>query len=118
MAGYPDVEGCIGGRSFTIELKAVTRPVWPATPIHTGLTVQQLAWARRRAQAGGHSFALIQVGSGADACRYLIRADPLLCEPSLTEGTLRDLYRQTIGIPGAWGDLDANNILQKVARII
>lgn len=72
--GTPDVLGCLSSVSFTIELKAVERPKSKATTIDIGLSVDQIWWAKRRFDAGGRDhWVLVQVGSGTDAKRYLIK---------------------------------------------
>lgn len=67
--GTPDVEGFYRGTQFWVELKAIAR----RETLDTGVDPDQVAWHRRRAQAGGPSYFLIQVGSASGARRYLIR---------------------------------------------
>lgn len=73
-AGHPDVEGYLhGGGQLWIELKSAARPVKPETPVDLKhARDSQVEWHRRRQKAGQRTWFLIQVGSGADAARYLI----------------------------------------------
>jgi hypothetical protein len=64
-SGTPDVHGCLNGKQFTIELKAVRR----SKMITCGLRESQVWWALRRKMASGNHWFLIQVGDE----RYLIK---------------------------------------------
>lgn len=75
MEGMPDVEGCLRRVQFWIELKCERRPSTAGTPIRAKFRPAQPPWLRRRIEAGGRAFVLLQVGSGRDARRYLIRGD-------------------------------------------
>jgi len=75
MMGMADVEGCLKGIQFWIELKCEARPSNPRTKIKLRFEPAQLPWLNRRIEAGGRAFVLIQVGQGASAGRYLIPAD-------------------------------------------
>lgn len=69
--GTPDVEGCIAGGQFWVELKVAQEYVRaPEVTVH--LTARQAYRALRRTAAGGSSFILVRVGSGSDMCHYLI----------------------------------------------
>lgn len=70
--GTPDVEGCFNGKAFWIELKSAARPSSPTTKIRPKFQPGQPNWHKKRHQAGGESFILLQVGSGAGAKRYLL----------------------------------------------
>lgn len=74
-ASAADVEGCLDGFGFWIELKCAARPAKLLTPIRLRFERGQTAWLNRRREAGGASWVLIQVGSGADARRYLVPGD-------------------------------------------
>jgi len=65
--GTPDVAGYLG-QCFWIELKAAAR----RPMVDCGVDPDQVRWHRNRANAGGASWFLIQVGSGRDAERFLI----------------------------------------------
>lgn len=73
--GVPDVEGCLQGESFWIELKTSDRPKRATTRIRARFEDWQVPWLRRRCRAGGKAFLLIQVGSGRSAGRYLLPGD-------------------------------------------
>jgi hypothetical protein len=90
-SGYPDVEGCMNGESFHIELKGCDRPVRGGSYIHIGLSSVQALWLKRRWDAGGSCFVLIRVGVGRGIKRYLIRGDRAmeLLSPMTEKGLLR-----------------------------
>ncbi len=75
MRGMGDVEGCLKGHQFWIELKCEARPTNLSTNVIPKFRPEQLPWLNRRAQAGGRAFVLLQVGQGRLASRYLIAAD-------------------------------------------
>lgn len=72
--GDPDVEGCYRGNCFHIELKVAPRPARGLTGLRFGhdITNEQAEWHTARAEAGGRSFFLIQVGDGAERALYLV----------------------------------------------
>lgn len=73
-AGWPDVEGYqteLG--QIWIELKSAARPASPLTPIDLKHTRDaQVRWLTKRWALGQAVFILVQVGSGAEARRYLV----------------------------------------------
>lgn len=72
-AGRPDVDGCINGGDFYIELKSEMRPKRIGTPIHPKLRPSQSIWHRERCEAGCRiNWILMQVGEAAEARLYLI----------------------------------------------
>ncbi len=81
--GMPDVEGQLnpafnGGQhcgQFWIELKAAERPKRAETPVRFKVRPKQVEWSRKRYAVGGRVYWLLQVGSGADAARYLLPGD-------------------------------------------
>lgn len=75
-AGHPDVEGCLDGIQFWLELKVAKRPARAATKLRFGspLRDSQVEWGKKRIAAGGRVWYLIQVGSGSERQVYLIRA--------------------------------------------
>jgi len=75
MTGYPDVEGCLDGKNFHLELKGSLRPARPATPVRTKWQPGQKPWLKKRWSVGGSCFAFIRVGKGHEIRRYLIRGD-------------------------------------------
>lgn len=70
--GTPDVEGCIRGVCFWLELKAAARPKRASTPVRTHIDYEQLAWLKQRTAAGGIALMLLRVGSGPSRSIYLI----------------------------------------------
>lgn len=72
-SGHPDVEGCLDGLQFWIELKSCKRPVRADTPIRPKKRQSQDIWHTVRANAGCRiHWVLIQVGEDRDAQLYLI----------------------------------------------
>lgn len=72
-SGHPDVEGCLDGDQFWIELKSCMRPVRPDTPIRPKKRESQEIWHGRRARAGCRiAWILVQVGEAHKAKLYLI----------------------------------------------
>lgn len=91
--GTPDVEACYQGIAFWIELKAIN----DQENLDVEVSPEQVMWHRRRARAGGRSWFLIQVGSGAQARRFLIpghRADAL--HPGQKPWKILDLEQRAI----------------------
>lgn len=74
-SGTPDVDGCLNGACFKIELKTAARPRNPGNCVAVKFTPAQIPWHKRYARSAGPSFILIQVGSGSAARRYLIHGD-------------------------------------------
>jgi hypothetical protein len=70
-SGTPDVEGCIEGRNFWIELKVAYEQVRsPVVRVKT--TDKQVYFAYRRTKVGGLSWYLIRVGKHPHRSHYLI----------------------------------------------
>jgi len=83
--GTPDVEGWYANQ-FWCELKALTRK--PGL-IDSEVSQEQIRWHRRRWQAGGRSWFLIQLGSSHRAVRFLIPGEAhLLFRIPVTEKLL------------------------------
>lgn len=57
--GTPDVNGCIYGNDFWVELKVATE--MRDSMIKVSITSDQVMWLRSRSRAGGNSFLLIMV---------------------------------------------------------
>ncbi len=72
LTGMPDCEGCLDSIQFWLELKTEARPSNPETKIKVRFEPDQIPWLKRRVEAGGNAFVLLQVGSGRKASRYLI----------------------------------------------
>jgi hypothetical protein len=74
--GHTDVDGCIDGGTFFIELKSEDRPAKPLTRIHPKTRESQSIWHRERTEAGSRiHWVLLQVGEGRKARLYLIPGD-------------------------------------------
>jgi hypothetical protein len=72
-SGHPDIEGCLDGGQFWIELKSCMRPVRSDTPIRPKTRISQGIWHEKRAKAGCRiAWILIQVGEANDARLYLV----------------------------------------------
>lgn len=82
-SGTPDVEGCIEGRNFWIELKVAYEQVRnPIVRVKT--TDKQVYFALKRTQVGGLSWYLIRVGKHPNRFHFLIPgelAEALLDKP-------------------------------------
>lgn len=74
-AGMADVNGCLSRNEFWMELKAEPRPKHPETYIKFKVRESQIEWHKRRQEAGGTSYYVVQVGSGLAARRYILWAD-------------------------------------------
>lgn len=71
--GRPDVNGCIDGDTFDIELKSELRPKRATTFIRPKVRQSQAVWMHERASAGCRTvWVLIQVGEYSGARLYLI----------------------------------------------
>jgi len=62
-ASVPDVEGCLYGHSFWIELKVAAKPVRADTPVAVTFQPGQPEWLAARCNAGGLAWVLLQVGA-------------------------------------------------------
>lgn len=92
MAGYPDVEGCLDGHNFHIELKAIERPKRQGTPLRIRMQPGQVPWLKKRWKAGGACSVLVRVGSGHGARHYLIAGrDAAALEQPIHESRLEVL---------------------------
>jgi hypothetical protein len=72
MSGMADVNGCLRGQEFWIELKTSARPSSPDTRIKPRFQPGQPEWLRKRSRAGSKAYVLLQVGQGGQARRYLL----------------------------------------------
>lgn len=87
--GMSDVEGCLEdplsgiGIQFWIELKCEKRPARDTTTIKPRFQSTQEPWHRRRRDAGGRTFVLLQVGSASGARRYMLWGEMI---PQMTKG--------------------------------
>jgi hypothetical protein len=71
-SGVPDVEGCLNGNHFWIELKCAAEPKRADTKLKPRFQPRQIPWLKARDRAGGRAYVLLQVGSGHSATRYLL----------------------------------------------
>ena len=82
-SGMADVEGCLNGIQFWVELKCESRPSDPDTKIRPRFQPSQGPWHRRRRRSGGRTFVLLQVGTGSSARRYMLPGELI---PSMQRG--------------------------------
>lgn len=112
--GRSDVEGCLDGSAFIIELKVADRPARSRTPIRTQseITTEQCDWLEARRAAGGLAWLLIQVGQGHEAKRYLLDGRVARkARAGLTEDRLEDLSV-------CWSKADSEGILRAAAGFL
>ncbi len=109
-ASLPDVEGCLDGHQFWVELKVAKRPVRPTTPVRTQEPVKQgqIDWLTTRWNAGGNAWLLVQVGERHDAKRYLFRATDAKW---IRDGIEEEYMGRLSVVPG---ESDAMAILQRM----
>lgn len=69
--GTPDVDGCMDGVAFKIELKRC--PSRNDKMVRVSFRNAQMPWHRKFWSHGGLCFVLLQVGSAQKAQRYLIK---------------------------------------------
>lgn len=81
-SGQPDVNGCLDGVDFWIELKCCSLPKRDGL-VRPRFRPTQLPWIRRRHAAGSRVAVLLQIGAGSDGERYIYRNDAL---PALNDG--------------------------------
>lgn len=91
--GDPDVEGCIDGRSFHIELKVAERYRADGS-FEVRIKSEQAYWAHRRVKAGGRSWVLIRAAVGQQRLHYLIPGDVTI---ELFEARLKLTHRMLEG---------------------
>jgi hypothetical protein len=107
-AGMPDTEGCFArGKQFWMELK-VADHLTRTDRLKIRWEPGQLPWLRKRKSLGGKAYALIQVGSGHKAKRYLISDFPTWLEAESFPHEL--LWRQAL----ASGNLTAVEVLELI----
>lgn len=90
--GVPDVDGCLDGVGFWIELKSEARPKRADTLIRPKLRESQSIWHRERAWAGCRlHWTLLQVGHAHAARLYLVPGDRYDDIAAATEAELTEL---------------------------
>lgn len=77
--GTPDVDGCLNGAAFKIELKRV--PFRINGNVKTTFQPMQIPWITKRWKAGGNVWVLLAFGEGHTVRRYLIRG----CDVAILE---------------------------------
>lgn len=95
-SGAADVEGCLDGSQFWIELKCEARPTQPTTKIKPRFQPSQGPWHRRRRRSGGRTFVLLQVGAGGSARRYMLPGELI---PSMQKGMTEKRLEELSVIP-------------------
>lgn len=110
LPGYPDVEGCLDGKSFHIELKGALRPAGQETPIRVKWQPGQKPWLNRRWSVGGACFLLLRVGRGREIRLYMIRGDQVNEVGEVPESKLDELSL-------IHHDADGDEILNCAAKI-
>lgn len=90
--GDPDVDGCLGGCYFELELKGCNRPKVSSSKLVFDIRQSQVIWHRRRMRAGGNLWLYIRVGLGREVARYLISAQyTARVQEGMTEAELDSL---------------------------
>lgn len=98
--GTPDVEGCLRGLAFWIELKSVMPAKSGRLDIRKAIRPGQVPWLVKRWKAGGSAFMLIQVGSGIKARRYLVPGR--VCEALEVNPSMREEDLKVLVLAGSW----------------
>jgi hypothetical protein len=112
MGGWPDVEGCLSGSCFTIELKSKERPARESTRILAPDDIRpgQVPWLEKRWSAGGCCYMLVQVGGGHRASRYLVPG----AHACLVAGATEDALLQLSVVPD---DARAADVIRRASRV-
>lgn len=112
--GVPDINACVKGHEFWLEIKCPFVHVRNSTPIFGGshkLTPIQKSWFRNQANAGGKVFLLV--------CneKFTFLLDGTSLPPDLDKLTVYDLighsccvFYSQLEISDVWGELKANLI--------
>jgi hypothetical protein len=100
--GYPDVEACLRGTNFHLELKGCERKKDGRLGDDFHIRREQALWIRRRTICGGKAFLAVRVGSALRQQRYLIPGKDVLAlqeTPEPTEALLLSLsiLKQNVG---------------------
>lgn len=115
MPGTPDVNLCINGREFWVELKDVDQfPKRPTTPVfgRGGLRPDQVLWMKQRIKAGGLVYIIGKVANET----YCISGVYAENFNNFTRSELeeRDLnYRKVLGLDDPEGILSATKAMEK-----
>lgn len=95
-SGMADVEGCLDGVQFWIELKCEARPASPGTKVRPRFQPSQGPWHRRRRRSGGRTFVLLQVGTGGSARRYMLPGELI---PAMQQGMTEERLEELSVVP-------------------
>lgn len=87
--GVPDVEGCIDGVQFWVELKSLKRPKRKSTKLRVKFRNGQVHWIVNRYYSGGISGVLLSVGEKNTIERYFLNGkNVLILEEPILEADL------------------------------
>lgn len=90
-SGDPDVDGCLLGTYFELELKGCNRPKLNGK-LDYEVRQAQVVWHRKRWRVGGNCWIYIRVGAGREVKRYLVPGcKAQLVADGLTEDQLEAL---------------------------
>lgn len=89
-SGQPDVNGCLDGTDFWLELKCCSRPKRDGL-VRPRFRPTQLPWIGRRHAAGSRVAVLLQIGAGSDGERYMYHPSTL---EELSDGVHIDRARK------------------------
>lgn len=106
--GTPDVEGCLDGSQFWIELKCSRANLMGV--VRFKFRPAQVPWLKKRQDCGGRAFVLAQVDDGHRARRYLvngIHAHLMASDEGIPEIILADLNKLSSPQDDAIGVLKA-----------
>ncbi|UTC27993.1 hypothetical protein [Stenotrophomonas phage A1432] len=108
-SGDPDVDGCINGVYFELELKGCNRPKHGGV-LDFEVRQAQVVWHRKRWRVGGNCWIYCRVGRDRDIQRYLVPGDKAqILADGVTEAQLAEL---SLISP----DLDAKSVLAFVRQ--
>lgn len=86
--GTPDVDGCLQGNTYKIELKR--EPARQNGNVKVRFRPMQIPWMQRRWKAGGNVWVLLAVGEGHKVKRFLIRG----CDAAILEDTTEEILEE------------------------
>ena len=108
-SGDPDVDGCINGVYFELELKGCDRPKQGGV-LDFEVRQAQVVWHRKRWRVGGNCWIYCRVGKARDIQRYLVPGNKAqILADGVTEAQLAEL---SLISP----DLDAKSVLAFVRQ--
>lgn len=113
--GMPDVEGCLYGSQFWLELKFCERPARASTHVKPKFRPGQVPWIEARHDAGGRAFVLLQVGRATERALYLVPA-PYVRQLQDEGYPEQELARRSMMFRGK-NDLDPHLVVMAAARV-